>query len=207
MRIRMLILLACMANRIGECQTNYPPNTVPWNNHPTNWVYDCTFTGYGNLNPNATNLPCAWVDEPTNIIFLPFYVPFVPGTNLALTAVSTVFRQEISFLGRFTITNVVSDVTVSFTNACAGSNYTVFASTDLQNWNNIGSFTAADSASNWTMMGRMSSAEFYRIYGPPAPPPEKFAGVILADPRTFHTLSCFSGGLFLCRACFRNLKL
>jgi hypothetical protein len=164
MRKLYLLLLLTMPGLL-LAQTNYPPNTPPWNNHPTNWVYDCSFTGYGQINPNATNLACGWYDEPTNVIAPATYTRFVAGTNLALIN-CIVFSGSVFIHG----TQIFLDtVTIGFTNYVSGSNYVVYGSTDLINWSEADSFQADDSGSFTFQIAHQNQC-FFRIYGAQSQP-------------------------------------
>jgi hypothetical protein len=194
---KLTVLLIIILPLLAIGQTNYPPNQVPWNNHPTNWVYLCDFTGYGNTDPNAAFLPCGWYDEPTNLATTTVIHPTYSDTNLLINFISADPLMTVTPAFRRLITNYSMVVTLGYLNTCTDSNYYVVASPDLVNWTAVGTFTAVDISGLVTFLGRPVGAEYYRIYGPALPAPQIYAArirTVITDPRI---QSSFNSGVGL----------
>jgi hypothetical protein len=189
-------------------QTNYPPNSPPWNDNPTNWVYDCSFTGYGNVSIDASNLPCGYYDEPliTNSIFVP---PVFSSTALQISILWITNYYGYSFTTHgFTIP--VTEVNLQVTNEVPGTTYEVFASTNLESWSGTPIFTYT-STSNFddlsyviydSSFANPPSPMFFRAYGQE---PE-FYRVIRTVPVGHEPYLLFSVGVFTSFALFHSLR-
>jgi hypothetical protein len=152
---------------VVNAQTNYPPNTAPWTNYPPNWVYDCEFSGYGNLNPDATNLPCGFYDEP--VITNSYESGFTLNPKLLNIQITSVVPYS-TFPGQ-------NDVLVSLVvnNLAPETNFTLYWSTSLTNLHaNSGSFVSGIASSDpvYLVFSATNSQMFFEAYGIPyyAPP-------------------------------------
>lgn len=175
------VILLLILPGVLFAQTNYPPNSAPWNNHPTNWVYDCEFLGYGNIDLNATPLACGWYDEPMNVLgAFVNYVPLPVWTNLFISSI-TVTHGSASSHG---ITFVTDNVNLQLTNFVAGSSYTLYGTFDFKTWYLMGNFSV-DSTGAIVFSIPAQSCYFFKVYGLVLPAPQIFAARInsvLSDP-------------------------
>jgi hypothetical protein len=144
-------------------QTNYPPNTAPWTNHPANWVYDCSFQGYNNFNPTAPYLPCGYYDELV-LTNLPF-----GGTPLNPHAL-TIYFDGVSFLS--VGARAITEVQLTVSNEVPGSVYTLYYSTNLLSVRRTFSttYTSTGQSDNLTVSylappGVWPPSLFFQVYG------------------------------------------
>ncbi|HEY5296862.1 MAG TPA: hypothetical protein VIK59_02960 [Verrucomicrobiae bacterium] len=178
-------------------QTNYPPNSPPFNNHPTNWVYSCEFGGYNNQNPNVSYLPCGWYDQPTNLVSNGSANYFNPGPlTLKISFINLeLVRGFPGYLIGFEIDNSV-----------VGSSYEVQSSYTLKSpsWTTVATVVSTSRNFTFNTFFPFSTNMFFRCYGVA---PEYFGGVYLNEPSHFHAVTISTFGLGLAFALSRIFRV
>jgi hypothetical protein len=168
MRFIFKIVLFFQVATSAIAQTNYPPNTVPWNNHPTNWVYDCNFPGYNNTSPDPTPLPCGYFDEPL-ITNTPVGFPSINPNALQL------YLLGAPVLGMSGAQHTYS-VTLQLENCVVGSNYDCYVTQSLNppSWSHLGlggtTATSRTQLITFSFIGFPPPMMFFRCHGLQAPP-------------------------------------
>ena len=160
------LLTLLLTTAVAGAQTNYPPASVPFDDNPTNWVYDCSFLGYLNMNPDSSPLPCGWYDEPvlTNSVV----GGFAPLSSfaLALSIVALTNYPQIT-VGRL-VTRAHVTLTFQVVNCSVGGKYTILAAEYLTNSfvNQLNTFIASDFTNYYTVTEDWSDSGFFEVTGP-----------------------------------------
>jgi hypothetical protein len=171
MKLFILLMALCVTPSLFG-QTNYPPNTAPWITNPTNWVFDCSFTGYGNVNPEATNLPCGWYDEITTVFPSSPPIPIdTDGFWIQLLSTTNVL------FGRNILGNLFHQVVVlRLYNCVPGDTYQIYTNGNLSHSFALAVTVKSISGTNDVSLTLPTSdIYFFRAFGETLPPDHSFA--------------------------------